>query len=138
MKQTNIETYNMDQVREAAEYLRKLTLTDEQSKKMRMEFIRALAYMARKNPKARYVIESKLAFVERFLPYESETFRSFFLDGTKRKSARIVSKELCMDPSTVFNHIKKVLECMLVVVFGSDAIFTISGEDHEKMREESQ
>ena len=128
----------MDQVREAAEYLRKLTLADEQSKKRRMEYIRALAYMARENPKARHVIESKLVFVERFLPYESKTFRSFFLDGSKRKSGRKVSKELCMDPTTVFNHIKKVLECMLVVMFGSDAIFTISGEDHKKMREGSQ
>ena len=78
MEKINTETYNMDQVREAAEYLRKLTLADEQSKKRRMEYIRALAYMARENPKARHVIESKLVFVERFLLYESKTFRSFF------------------------------------------------------------
>ena len=63
MEKINTETYNMDQVREAAEYLRKLTLADEQSKKRRMEYIRALAYMARENPKARHVIELSLIHI---------------------------------------------------------------------------
>lgn len=122
MDQTNEQTYNMDKVRAAAEYLQRLTFTDKQSQKRQIEFIRQLANIARTNTTAHDIIENKLDFVERFLPYESKTFRCFFLDGEKRKTARMVGRELCMDYTTVFRHIKKVLEYMLVLIFGSSAI----------------
>ena len=85
--------------------------------------VRALAELARENSVAREYLERRLVGVACSLPSEVETFRTCYLDGHRRESARQIGRRLHIDISTVHRHNRRVMEALLVYVFGIYGIF---------------
>lgn len=85
--------------------------------------VRALAERARENRVAREYLERHLVAVSRSLPSEVETFRACYLDGHRRESARRIGRRLHIDTSTVHRHNRRVMEDLLVYVFGIYGVF---------------
>ena len=84
--------------------------------------VRALAERAKENRVAREYLERHLAAVSRSLPFEVETFRACYLDGDQRESARKIGRRH-MDICTVHRHNRRVMEALLVHVFGIYGVF---------------
>ena len=84
--------------------------------------VRALAELARENRVAREYLERHLVAVSRSLPFEVETFRACYLDGDQRESARKIGRRH-MDICTVHRHNRRMMEALLVHVFGIYGVF---------------
>ena len=84
--------------------------------------VRALAERAKENRVAREYLERHLAAVAHSLPSEVETFRACYLDGDQRESARKIGRRH-MDICTVHRHNRRVMEALLVHVFGIYGVF---------------
>ena len=82
----------------------------------------ALAKRAKENRVAREYLERHLAAVSRSLPFEVETFRACYLDGDQRESARKIGRRH-MDICTVHRHNRRMMEALLVHVFGIYGVF---------------
>ena len=67
------------------------------------------------------------------LPSEVETFRACYLDGHRRESARQIGRRLHIDTSTVHRHNRRVMDEILVYVFGIYGVFQnkTSGREFE-------
>ena len=84
--------------------------------------VRALAERAKENRVAREYLERHLVAVSRSLPFEVETFRACYLDGDQRESARKIGRRH-MDICTVHRHNRRMMEALLVHVFGIYGVF---------------
>ena len=85
--------------------------------------VRVLAELARENRVAREYLDRRLVGVAHSLPSEVETFRACYLDGDQRESARKIGRRLHMDICTVHRHNRRVMEALLVHVFGIYGVF---------------
>ena len=116
-----MELYTAEDLKQMGETWKMLGHLEEIGPARRRELVvmvRALAERARENRVAREYLERHLVAVSRSLPSEVETFRACYLDGHRRESARRIGRRLHIDTSTVHRHNRRVMEDLLVYVFG--------------------
>lgn len=121
-----MELYTAEDLKQMGETWKMLGRLEEIGPARRRELVamvRALAEMARENRIAREYLERHLAAVSRSLPSEVETFRAYYLNGCRSESARRIGRRLHIDTSTVHRHNRRVMEDLLVYVFGIYGVF---------------
>ncbi|MBS5136138.1 MAG: hypothetical protein KHZ05_12000 [Oscillospiraceae bacterium] len=121
-----MELYTAEDLKQMGETWKMLGHLEEIGPARRRELVvmvRALAERARENRVAREYLERHLVAVSRSLPSEVETFRACYLDGHRRESARRIGRRLHIDTSTVHRHNRRVMEDLLVYVFGIYGVF---------------
>ena len=121
-----MELYTAEDLKQIGETWKMLGRLEEIGPARRRELVvmvRALAERARENRVAREYLERHLVAVSRSLPSEVETFRACYLDGHRRESARRIGRRLHIDTSTVHRHNRRVMEDLLVYVFGIYGVF---------------
>lgn len=114
---------DIEAVRRGWAFMNSLQETGPEGRRNRLIFLRALAELARKNPAARSIVEALLESVAGELPGEAETFRACYLEGEKQPTPRQAARRLCMDPSTVNRHNKRIFTAMLAPAFGVYGFF---------------
>ena len=122
----DMELYTAEDLKQMGETWQLLDRLEEIGPARRRELVamvRALAEMARENRIAREYLERHLAAVSRSLPSEVETFRAYYLNGCRPESARRIGRRLHIDTSTVHRHNRRVMEYLLVYVFGIYGVF---------------
>ena len=120
-----MELYTAEDLKQMGETWQLLDRLEEIGPARRRELVvmvRALAERAKENRVAREYLERHLAAVSRSLPFEVETFRACYLDGDQRESARKIGRRH-MDICTVHRHNRRVMEALLVHVFGIYGVF---------------
>lgn len=121
-----MEHFTVKELKQIAEAQHLLDSMEEIGPDRRRELVaivRALAELARENSLAREYLERRLVGVAHSLPSEVETFRACYLDGDQRESARKIGRRLHMDICTVHRHNRRVMEALLVHVFGIYGVF---------------
>lgn len=121
-----MEHFTVKELKQIAEAQHLLDSMEEIGPERRRELVaivRALAELARENSVAREYLERRLVGVAHSLPSEVETFRACYLDGDQRESARKIGRRLHMDICTVHRHNRRVMEALLVHVFGIYGVF---------------
>ena len=121
-----MELYTAEDLKQMGETWKLLDRLEEIGPTRQRELVvmvRALAERARENRVAREYLERHLVAVSRSLPSEVETFRACYLDGHRRESARRIGRRLHIDTSTVHRHNRRVMEDLLVYVFGIYGVF---------------
>ena len=121
-----MEHFTVKELKQIAEAQHLLDSMEEIGPERRRELVaivRALAELARENRVAREYLERRLVGVAHSLPSEVETFRACYLDGGQRESARKIGRRLHMDICTVHRHNRRVMEALLVHVFGIYGVF---------------
>ena len=121
-----MEHFTVKELKQIAEAQHLLDSMEEIGPERRRELVaivRALAEFARENSVAREYLERRLVGVAHSLPSEVETFRACYLDGDQRESARKIGRRLHMDICTVHRHNRRVMEALLVHVFGIYGVF---------------
>lgn len=121
-----MDHFTVDQLKQMVEAQHLLDSMEEIGPERRRELVaivRALAELARGNRVAREYLERHLAAVSRSLPSEVETFRAYYLNGCRPESARRIGRRLHIDTSTVHRHNRRVMEDLLVYVFGIYGVF---------------
>lgn len=121
-----MELYTAEDLKQMGETWKMLGHLEEIGPARRRELVvmvRALAERAKENRVAREYLERHLVAVSRSLPSEVETFRACYLDGHRRESARRIGRRLHIDTSTVHRHNRRVMEDLLVYVFGIYGVF---------------
>ena len=121
-----MEHFTVKELKQIAEARHLLDSMEEIGPERRRELVaivRALAELARENSVAREYLERRLVGVAHSLPSEVETFRACYLDGDQRESARKIGRRLHMDICTVHRHNRRVMEALLVHVFGIYGVF---------------
>ena len=121
-----MEHFTVKELKQIAEAQHLLDSMEEIGPERRRELVaivRALAELARENSVAREYLERRLVGVAHSLPSEVETFRACYLDGDQRESARKIGWRLHMDICTVHRHNRRVMEALLVHVFGIYGVF---------------
>ena len=121
-----MEHFTVKELKQIAEAQHLLDSMEEIGPERRRELVaivRALAELARENSVAREYLERRLVGVAHSLPSEVETFRACYLDGDQRESARKIGRRLHMDTCTVHRHNRRVMEALLVHVFGIYGVF---------------
>ena len=121
-----MEHFTVKELKQIAEAQHLLDSMEEIGPERRRELVaivRALAELARENSVAREYLERRLVGVAHSLPSEVETFRACYLDGDQRESARKIGRRLHIDTSTVHRHNRRVMEELLVYVFGIYGVF---------------
>ena len=121
-----MEHFTVKELKQIAEAQHLLDSMEEIGPERRRELVaivRALAELARDNRVAREYLEQRLVSVAHSLPSEVETFRACYLDGGQRESARKIGRRLHMDICTVHRHNRRVMEALLVHVFGIYGVF---------------
>ena len=121
-----MEHFTVKELKQIAEAQHLLDSMEEIGPERRRELVaivRALAELARENSVAREYLERWLVGVAHSLPSEVETFRACYLDGDQRESARKIGRRLHMDICTVHRHNRRVMEALLVHVFGIYGVF---------------
>lgn len=121
-----MEHFTVKELKQIAEAQHLLDSMEEIGPDRRRELVaivRALAELARENSVAREYLERRLVGVAHSLPSEVETFRACYLDGDQRESARKIGRRLHMDICTVHRHNRRVMEALLVHVFGIYGVF---------------
>ena len=113
----------MKQIAEAQHLLDSMEEIGPERRRELVAIVRALAELARENSVAREYLERRLVGVAHSLPSEVETFRACYLDGDQRESARKIGRRLHMDICTVHRHNRRVMEALLVHVFGIYGVF---------------
>ena len=120
-----MELYTAEDLKQMGETLKLLDRLEEIGPTRQRELVvmvRALAERARENRVAREYLERHLVAVSRSLPFEVETFRACYLDGDQRESARKIGRRH-MDICTVHRHNRRMMEALLVHVFGIYGVF---------------
>lgn len=121
-----MELYTAEDLKQMGETWQLLNRLEEIGPARRRELVvmvRALAERARGNRGVREYLERHLVAVSRSLPSEVETFRACYLDGHRRESARQIGRRLHIDTSTVHRHNRRVMDEILVYVFGIYGVF---------------
>lgn len=121
-----MKLYTAEDLKQMGETWKLLDRLEEIELAQRRELVvmvRALAERARENRVAREYLERHLVAVSCSLPFEVETFRACYLDGHRRESARQIGRRLHIDTSTVHRHNRRVMEALLVHVFGIYGVF---------------
>ena len=121
-----MEHFTVKELKQIAEAQHLLDSMEEIGPERRRELVaivRVLAELARENRVAREYLERRLVGVAHSLPSEVETFRACYLDGGQRESARKIGRRLHMDICTVHRHNRRVMEALLVHVFGIYGVF---------------
>lgn len=121
-----MELYTAEDLKQMGETWQLLDRLEEIGPARRRELVvmvRALAETARGNRVAREYLERHLVAVSRSLPSEAETFRAYYLNGCRSESARQIGRRLHIDTSTVHRHNRRVMEELLVYVFGIYGVF---------------
>ena len=113
----------MKQIAEAQHLLDSMEEIGPERRRELVAIVRALAELARENSVAREYLERRLVGVAHSLPSEVETFRACYLDGDQRESARKIGRRLHMDICTVHRHNRRMMEALLVHVFGIYGVF---------------
>ena len=113
----------LKQIAEAQHLLDSMEEIGPERRRDLVAIVRALAELARENSVAREYLERRLVGVAHSLPSEVETFRACYLDGDQRESARKIGRRLHMDICTVHRHNRRVMEALLVHVFGIYGVF---------------
>ena len=122
----DMEYFTVEELKQMVEAQHLLDSMEEIGPERRRELVaivRALAELSRENSVAREYLERRLVGVARSLPSEVETFRAYYLDGDQRESARQIGRRLHIDTSTVHRHNRRVMEELLVYVFGIYGVF---------------
>ena len=122
----DMEHFTVEELKQMVEAQHLLDSMEEIGPERRRELVaivRALAELARENSVAREYLERRLVGVAHSLPSEVETFRACYLDGDQRESARKIGRRLHMDICTVHRHNRRVMEALLVHVFGIYGVF---------------
>lgn len=122
----DMEYFTVEELKQMVEAQHLLDSMEEIGPERRRELVaivRALAELSRENSVAREYLERRLEAVARSLPDEVETFRACYLDGHRRESARQIGRRLHIDMSTVHRHNRRVMEALLVYVFGIYGVF---------------
>ena len=121
-----MELYTAEDLKQIGETWKMLGRLEEIGPARRRELVvmvRALAERARENRVAREYLERHLVAVSRSLPSEVETFRACYLDGGQQERARQIGRRLHMDTCPVHRHNRRVMEALLVYVFGIYGVF---------------
>ena len=121
----DMEHFTVEELKQMVEAQHLLDSMEEIGPERRRELVaivRALAELARENSVAREYLERWLVGVAHSLPSEVETFRACYLDGDQRESARKIGRRH-MDICTVHRHNRRVMEALLVHVFGIYGVF---------------
>ena len=118
---------------EALELIRNLEPAGKEAIGRRVAVLRGIAGQARENETARRTFAKLLGIVENALPEEAASFRAYYLDGEKR-SARSVSRSLCLDVTTLHRHNRRIFEAMLAYFFGIYGVF-LTDQECEKEKE---
>lgn len=121
-----MELYTVEDLKQMGETWQLLDHLEEIGPERRRELVvivRALAERARGNRVAREYLERHLVAVSRSLPSEVETFRAYYLNGCRPESARQIGRRLHIDTSTLHRHNRRVMEELLVYVFGIYGVF---------------
>ena len=130
-----MELYTAEDLKQMGETWQLLDRLEEIRPERRRELVvmvRALAELGRENSVVREYLEQRLVSVAHSLPSEVETFRACYLDGGqresarkigRRESARKIGRRLHMDICTVHRHNRRVMEALLVHVFGIYGVF---------------
>ena len=121
----DMEHFTVEELKQMVEAQHLLDSMEEIGPERRRELVaivRALAELARENSVAREYLERRLVGVAHSLPSEVETFRACYLDGDQRESARKIGRRH-MDICTVHRHNRRVMEALLVHVFGIYGVF---------------
>lgn len=122
----DMELYTAEDLKQMGETWELLDRLEEIGPVRRRELVamvRALAETARGNRVTREYLERHLAAVSRYLPSEVETFWAYYLNGCRPESARRIGRRLHIDTSTVHRHNRRVMEDLLVYVFGIYGVF---------------
>lgn len=125
---------DMEEVRRGWAFMNSLQEITSEGRENRIAFVRALAELARENAAAHSIVERLLDRIGGNLQEEKATFRAYYLEGDKKPNARQIARRLCMDPATVYRHIRRILSEMLPLLFG---IYGVSqtGEERETAQE---
>ena len=121
----DMEHFTVEELKQMVEAQHLLDSMEEIGPERRRELVaivRALAELARENSVAREYLERRLVGVAHSLPSEVETFRACYLDGDQRESARKIGRRH-MDICTVHRHNRRMMEALLVHVFGIYGVF---------------
>ena len=121
----DMEHFTVEELKQMVEAQHLLDSMEEIGPERRRELVaivRVLAELARENRAAREYLDRRLVGVAHSLPSEVETFRACYLDGDQRESARKIGRRH-MDICTVHRHNRRVMEALLVHVFGIYGVF---------------
>ena len=122
----DMEYFTVEELKQMVEAQHLLDSMEEIGPERRRELVaivRALAELSRENSVAREYLERRLVGVAHSLPSEVETFRAYYLNGCRPESARQIGRRLHIDTSTVHRHNRRVMEELLVYVFGIYGVF---------------
>ena len=122
----DMEHFTVEELKQMVESQHLLDSMEEIGPERRRELVaivRVLAELARENRAAREYLDRRLVGVAHSLPSEVETFRACYLDGGQQESARQIGRRLHMDTCTVHRHNRRVMEALLVYVFGIYGVF---------------
>ena len=123
MDMKNITEEDLARMRAAWNVLDNMEEIGPERRRELVAIVRALAELARENSVAREYLERRMEAVARSLPDEVETFRACYLAGDQRESARKIGRRMHMDTCTVHRHNRRVMEALLVHVFGIYGVF---------------
>ena len=123
MDMKNITEEDLARMRAAWNVLDNMEEIGPERRRELVAIVRALDELARENSVAREYLERRLEAVARSLPDEVETFRACYLAGDQRESARKIGRRMHMDTCTVHRHNRRVMEALLVHVFGIYGVF---------------
>ena len=120
---------DMEAMRQRLEFMNSLQEIGPEGRENRLAFLRALSELARENTAARSIVERLLDGIrDKRLQEKKATFRAYYLEGDTKTNARQTARRLCMDPATVYRHIRRILSEMLPLAFGIYGVYKADSE----------
>lgn len=113
-----------ERTRKARDILQGLEQRGEAGKVGYIALIRSIAGKARQDENARRLIAAALERARRYIPQDcAEVFSLYYLEGDRRPAPREFMRRFYITPRTAYRRNGKVLEAMLVPLFGIDGLF---------------
>ena len=101
---------------EFAEWVNDLNLPNDQGHETRQSMIFEMARLARSYDFARLILENALCQIDDLID-EKSTFRGFFFDCDRSLSIEEICRQLCVNDTTLIQHIDDIVDKLLQVFF---------------------